>query len=115
MKTFATTAAQGDILLRRVDELPKGLAERKPDHDGCFVVAHSETGHHHTLSARGVAVLEETGGNPLLCYLRIDADYADLVHHRPHDTHETVRVPRGLYELRRQREYTPQGWRRVED
>lgn len=53
--------------------------------------------------------------DPMICYLQIAGDFADVVHHRPHDTHETLRLVRGIYEVRRQREWTPEGWRRVED
>ena len=51
----------------------------------------------------------------MLCYLAVDCEFADVVHLRDFHTHETVRLPRGVYEVRRQEEYTPQGWRRVAD
>ena len=38
-----------------------------------------------------------------------------LEHLRSFDTHETIKLPVGTFEIRRQREYTPEGWRRVED
>jgi len=38
-----------------------------------------------------------------------------LEHMRPHDTHEAIMFEPGIYEVRRQREYSPEGWRRVED
>lgn len=48
--------------------------------------------------------------------------FADVVHHRPWDTHETLRllyseVPSGetIFEIHRQREHSPEGWRRVAD
>lgn len=34
---------------------------------------------------------------------------------RSFDTHESILLKGGTYEIRRQREYTPEGWRRVED
>lgn len=119
MKTFEKQAAQGDLLIVRVDEIP-ATAKLVPPKGGQIVVAHSETGHHHAFAAiPGVEKLEEPG-NAMVGYLRIagevnDGAGADLVHHRPHDTHETLRLPPGNYELRRQREWTPQGLRRVED
>ena len=54
-------------------------------------------------------------------YLRVPAgDYADVVHRRPWDTHQTLRLLADgggdtIYEIGRQREYVPDGWRRVED
>lgn len=113
MKQISTCAAQGDLLLLRVNELPGGASEVQPT-NGRHIVAHSETGHHHWLSEDGVTIHREPG-DTMVCYLRVAGDYADLVHDRPWDTHETIRIPRGTYQLRRQREYTPEGWRRVED
>lgn len=115
MKLFQDMAAQGDLVIRRVPAVPKEFLPVKET--GPIVVAHSETGHHHAIDADGV-VRFEAPGNPLVCYLRLEAvEQADIVHHRPWDTHETLRLS-GLgstFEVRRQREYTPEGWRRVAD
>jgi hypothetical protein len=48
-------------------------------------------------------------------YLDVQTDHADVVHLRGLDTHETLRLPRGTWEIRRQQEWSPEGWRRVED
>lgn len=118
MIEIKTMGAQGDVLFRRVEKLPKGLNEvdakalRK-------VVAHSETGHHHAIDDAGVRMYQ--GDDPLTCYLMLESvEHCDVVHHRPHDTHETLRLlgggqVGGIFQVRRQREYTPEGWRRVED
>jgi hypothetical protein len=34
---------------------------------------------------------------------------------RPHDTHESYRLTPGVYEVRQQREYVPEGYRRAAD
>jgi hypothetical protein len=34
---------------------------------------------------------------------------------RSFDTHETLNIPPGIYEVRRQREYVPEGWRKAQD
>jgi hypothetical protein len=117
MRTFKNQAAQGDCLIRRIAALPAGL-KRLPTEDGKYIVAHSETGHHHVIAERpGVTVY--TTSDPLLSYLEVieatDEAEALLEHLRAWDTHETIRICPGVYELRRQREYTPEGWRRVED
>jgi len=111
--------AQGDCMFRRVASLPKTAKEVKVN--GRIVVAHSETGHHHSIDvALGVRHFEEPG-DPLICYLMLDEGVSpDVVHHRSFDTHETLRLlgsPAGatVFEVRRAREYTPEGWRRVED
>ncbi len=116
MKIASKIAAQGDVLFRRVPSLPANAVERK--RAGDLVVAHSETGHHHSIADRAVSHFE-VPGDSLVCYLRMDdVGGIDVVHHRAWDTHETVRLlgaPGDVWEVRRQREWSPEGWRRVED
>lgn len=118
MKIVQKMGAQGDVLFRRVKSIPKGanLQKRK----GPLVVAHSETGHHHVIESPDVKLY--TTADPMICYLRLEGvAHADVVHQRPHDTHETLRLSgtggRGgaCFEVRRQREWTPEGWRQVAD
>lgn len=117
MKTVENMGAQGDVLFRRIDKLPAGVVEQKPEAKG-FVVAHSETGHDHTVSPSEAKLFDKIERDPMICYLQLASDHVDVVHHRPHDTHETLRLAGGagaIYEVRRQEEYSPAGWRRVED
>ena len=111
MKTVNRMAAQGDVLFVRVGEVPAGLAESRLA--GRLVVAHSETGHHHYLEVVP-GMHHFVGADPTIAYLRLEGE-ADVIHARPHDTHETLRLTPGTWQVRRQREYTPEGWRRVED
>jgi len=111
MKTFENQAAQGDLLILRVDAVPEA-AERIRSNGDRHVVAHSETGHHHTIPSD--AELWREPGDPMVCYLRCDNPVV-LEHHRPFDTHAPIQIPAGVFQLRRQREHAPEGWRRVED
>ncbi len=106
-------AAQGDVLFRRVKALPEKA--RRDKRKGPIVVAHSETGHNHAIEDSGVVRFDVQ--DPMICYLRIDGAYADVVHHRSFDTHAPIRLEGGgaIWEVRRQEEWTPEGWRRVED
>jgi hypothetical protein len=116
MQTVKEMGAQGDVLFRRIDKLPAGVMEQK--NEGPIVVAHSETGHHHTVDGAAAKLFDKATRDPMICYLQLASDHVDVVHHRPHDTHETLRLAGGagsIYEVRRQEEYTPEGWRRVED
>lgn len=110
-KSFDRMAAQGDLLIVRVDRIP-GNATPATSSGGRHIVAHSETGHHHWV--RDTAEYFTVPDDPMTCYLRCSGP-TDLVHDRPWDTHETITIPAGAFLLRRQREYTPKGWRRVED
>lgn len=112
MKTVERIAAQGDVLFRRVDALPED-AQLEPRR-GSIVVAHSETGHHHVINSPDVALYR--GADPLVCFLRLDCDFADVEHLRPFHTHETLRLLAAegaptFFEVRRQREHVPESWR----
>ena len=114
MKTFENMACQGDILIRRIDKLPKDVIKAKPE-KGKFIVAHSETGHHHSV-AEHPGVQYFTTPDPMVAYITVIEDVeAKLEHERSFDTHESILLKGGTYEIRRQREHTPQGWRRVQD
>ena len=105
-------AFQGDVAFVRVRKGKRGA--EMPRTEGRLIVAHSETGHHHELVGEA-RMFEACERDPLVCFLSIDGDHADVVHHRPFDTHETLRLLKGDWKVVRQREYTPEGWRRVED
>jgi hypothetical protein len=120
MKEIKKIGAQGDVLFMQVGALPTTavLVQQHTE----VVVAHSETGHNHIMksTAGGGIELFMDPSNPLKGWVKISAS-ADVVHHRPWDTHETLRLladsSRGetIWEIRRQRERAPEGWRRVED
>ena len=113
MKIVQNQAVQGDVYVRRIAELPKGVKKAEP-RDGRWIVAHSETGHHHYVETGGVT-LYESEKNPMICYLQIDGGFGDMVHGRSFDTHETLRLGQGVHEVIRQRELTPTGWRLARD
>lgn len=103
---------QGDLMVRRIDSLPKGLLTM-PSENGRFVLAHSETGHHHVVKERGAqAFIDQT--NAFIAYLQV-SESTSLEHLRSFDTHESLGLAPGIYEVRRQREYVPEGWRRAAD
>jgi hypothetical protein len=115
MKTVKNYAAQGDMMLIRYSgDLPKGFEPAKDR-----IVAHSETGHHHI--AQGDCVLYKSDKDPMRMFL-VARDSVSIEHKRDTDTHETLDLffdtakgAKNIWEIRRQREHTPEGWRRVED
>ena len=117
MLTFKNQAAQGDLFIRRINSLPSGLKPMATE-NGAFIVAHSETGHHHVIEARSNVTVYNTD-DPLVSYLQVieaTEETETLIEHlRNFDTHESIKVAPGNYEIRRQREYSPEGWRRVAD
>lgn len=136
MEIIRTIGAQGDILIRRVDSLPKGLTKDTEENP---IVAHSETGHHHVAIPTRDCRVERYVKDEMKSYLVIKAKRDELrskaddaianidealcgaviEHHRDWDTHETVALPcedgEAVYEVLRQRESSPEGWRQVAD
>lgn len=114
MKQFNVQAAQGDVLLMKVASVPDGCKKIEAV-NGKYIIAHSETGHHHTVAEHpGVSFYQSK--DPMIAYLEvIDSVETTLEHERSFDTHEPLLLKGGTYEIRRQREYTPKGWRRVAD
>lgn len=104
-------AFQGDVMFRRIDALPPGIAPADGEE---HIVAHSETGHHHV----ALGGTYYTTGDPFVAYLVTSAP-VKVEHRRSTDTHETLELYADggevVWEIRRQREQGPEGWRRVED
>ena len=106
---------QGDILLVKVGEAQaSGKSQR-------VIIGHGEvTGHMHVLQAAETLngdelawqLFAETGewrgdGSPQVAI----SQETQLVH----DEHDTLTIPAGIYEIRRQREYEPEAPRYVID
>lgn len=106
--------AQGDILIIPVAAIP--VTAKRAQADGAhFVVAHSETGHHHVIEKTRAEVYQ-AADDEFVAFIRTLGDGADIVHKRDFDTHETISLaPNQTYEVRRQREYVPEGFRRAAD
>ena len=104
MNPVKRLARQGDLLFIRVNALPKGLKKANDN-----IVAHGEvTGHaHRVMEAEGVAVLENEKGDKF-----VEAENDVNV---GHDEHGPVILEKGNWEVRRQREYSPEAIRRVAD
>lgn len=113
MKTFDKIAAQGDMMLIRIDALPKDAKAAFAEH-GRFILTHSETGHHHVVMERPT-VKFFSAMDEFRSYLVVEEEPAMLEHLRPTDTHESLEIKPGIYEVRRQREYSPAGWQRAAD
>ena len=103
---MARMIRQGDVLYVPVQKIPEGakLEDTK-------TVAYGEvTGHHHTM-------VELDTKSKALVYTLEDQMFAkvegDVV--ITHQEHDQLAVEEGLYEIRIQREYTPEDIRRVLD
>ncbi|MGI9570105.1 MAG: hypothetical protein ACR2PH_10310, partial [Desulfobulbia bacterium] len=70
-------------------------------------------GHHHVMEREAVTFFENKDVD-LEGFLVVHRD-TELKHLRPHDTHAPISFPPGNYRVIRQREHTPEGYRRVAD
>lgn len=97
---------QGDVLVIR-REIPSGAKPGKRD-KGRIVLAYGEvTGHVHAISSKAVQIREHEGTR----YIRVPKCGAKL----SHEEHGTIKLAPGEYEVRIQREYTPEAIVNVRD
>lgn len=97
---------QGDVLVTRVRAIPSGAAPKDRD-AGRVVLAYGEvTGHAHAIM-EPEALLYSEGE-----HLFLEADGTVTLRH---EEHAPIQIPRGLYRVTRQREYTPEAPRFVAD
>jgi hypothetical protein len=114
MKTFKTQAAQGDMLLTKISKLPSNVTKTEAV-DSKFILAHSETGHNHIVKQQKGITFYSNDNDPFIAYLVVDNTKCLVEHERSFDTHENISLKDGIYEIRIQREYTPEGFRRAKD
>lgn len=100
--------AQGDLNFFAVDEIPSDVTETVAEQ---HVLAHSETGHHHVVDRATVRVYNR---DEFESFLEVPQE-AEVIHLRGFDTHDKINLPAGKYRVTRQREYTPEGYRRAAD
>ena len=93
---------QGDILLKKIETIPEGV---KPTEDDVILKGEA-TGHAHRIVNGSIYTGSGIGE------MYIDAEVgASLIH----EEHNTIPIEAGVYEVIRQREYTPRRSRFVED
>lgn len=99
--------AQGDILIERVADVPAGNPVNV-DLDGAVVLARGEvTGHRHAfyggaMMFRDDALARDMPSELYLGHVKIAANGGAELRHEEHDT---IRLPKGTYRIRRQREF----------
>ena len=104
--------AQGDVLITPVDKIPNNYVKQKSESSD-HIITHSETGHHHVMSAKDVDFYQ-AANDPFIGFIEAKKP-AELKHLRSFDTHKTLLFPPGIYRVNRQVEETPRGWERVAD
>lgn len=100
--------AQGEVsCIAKIDKIPDGVETRKVERtNGHYIVAHSESGHHHVLTDG--EVMEQTNNVPsgMKIFYAILNEPAEFVHTAP-SPHENYKLDPGIYEFKISREYDP--------
>ena len=110
----AKPLAQGELLFIPVKSIPAKAALVKIDGPH-YIVGHSETGHHHVIEKTRAEVYE-AADDQFCAWIKTLGGGADVVHLRDFDTHKPAKLePDTIYEVRRQREWVPEGYRKAMD
>ena len=100
-------ARQGDVLIKATNK-PEVELTKAQKIDGRWILAEGEaTGHAHAIkAAKGVVLWMTAAAMYLEARRQVKIE---------HEEHAPIMLPPGWYEIRRQREYEPDGWRQVAD
>jgi len=100
----------GDVLLIKVDKLPKNIKFVEKTNN--VILEGEVTGHAHKNKAniRWAINGEDVEEKGIIGYAVVDGK-TDLVH----EEHNTITLPTGIYQIRRQREYDEKAIRFVQD
>ena len=94
----------GDVLIAAAEAIPQRAKQRTTT-----VLARGElTGHSHRIEMVDTAEVWECDG---VLFVKVVAPTARVVHQE----HNPITLPRGIYQVWQQREYTPRAIRRVID
>ena len=107
-----TMIRQGDVLLVKVEKMPKGKAV--PLDGGRVILAYGEvTGHSHSIAGEKATLFEcvDETSKKTERFLEVKEGGAEL-QHQEHDAHW---LQEGTYEVRQQNEYHPEEIRKVRD
>ena len=105
---------QGDVFLVPIDALPEGVKKLDRGERGVVLAEGEVTGHAHVIVDDGASLYELVDDGDVeemrQRFLLVDQEVAVV-----HEEHGTVRPSPGAYEVRIQREYSPEEIRTVED
>lgn len=98
---------QGDVMLIPVESVP-AIARPGAREGDQIVLAYGEvTGHKHVIDEPSVGIFEHEGTR----YIRVPEEGSSL----RHEEHGTIALAPGSYQVRIQKEYSPQALRNVAD
>ena len=89
----------GEVILMPTNSMLEKITKRVKK----FIVAHSETGHHHVIESETPFTVDEKN-----MYLELFGDSA-IVHKKTFDMHKTLPLKKGIYKRYEAVEYDPFG------
>ena len=102
-----TQYRQGDVFIERVSIIPKTATKQAVK--GAVILAEGEaTGHAHAIRSKSVSLYRTP---ELATYIEVEEAVALL----EHEEHSTIALGKGMYRVKRQREYSPEAIRNVAD
>lgn len=106
---------QGDVLIELISDIPKTAKKQKRSRN--VILAHGEvTGHHHALETADPTDWwkgeQPTSEKPSTLELFVSLRSGGAV---THQEHSRIELPPGNYRVSRQREYSPEEIRNVQD
>jgi hypothetical protein len=119
MKTTETNHyRQGDVLIEQIADIPNEAIKQEKSTQ--IILAHGEvTGHHHALETelpvewhKSSELLAVDKPHPLASEVYVSLPFGGTV---VHPEHSAIKLPVGNYRVVRQREYSPEALRNVED
>jgi hypothetical protein len=100
---------QGDVGILRVETVPETAVTKSPDPVRGVVLAYGEvTGHAHVVEGTTVEFFTDPATET--DFFRVD-ELCEVTH----EEHTKIELEPGVYQVIRQREYTPEGWMQVAD
>jgi len=94
----------GDVMISAAPNIPKGARRRHTP----ILVRGEMTGHSHRIEEPETTEVWEYAGE---LFIKVVAPSARVIH----EEHQPISLPRGIYRVWQQREYTPSAIRRVVD
>lgn len=98
---------QGEVYIKRLADRPEtdGLDTVSPTGNG-YILAHSESGHHHILSGGDVLERSAKGAGMQKFYAILD-NPEKIIQDAAGNPHQEIGLPPGFYDIRISREYNP--------
>lgn len=107
LHSFKSRAAQGEVNIIAVSEIPTGLTRVLPE-KGSFIISHSESGHNHLIDEAGVTLMERTKNVPEgMRILYAIVECTTILRQSAATPHEQIKIEPGMYAFKISREFDP--------